>query len=310
MSEKKKREAVSLDITDNEMKNQIISHMITHRYNPYTTKDIINTYYPYLNTKAERMKVQRTFEKLEKGGVIKSTTLKKDYKKYKYKKWEDYEIKVGDKLFHNEKKVEIKDKRKPNTNKFILSKSIKLDSSKFYSDKTIDDISFTIGKMMIDKSDRDFGNSLILVNLIIKKDTFGLETDFIKQTVSNIGLTLTNYTKEDTDSYSLNLLLSLIKLKSNLNVSIQTNSSKMDLSDVKLKSIKFNKKSFDIQFKNTTVTLTDINQIKSIQSYHTDGLREDIEKLKTILTEYPTEVTSPIRELIDGLENVEDIFVF
>ena len=318
MKEIKSRNIVLLAVTDNEIKNQIISHMITHRYNPYTTMDIVNDYFPFITTKSERMKIQRAFEKLEKGGIVKSTTLKKDYQSYKHDSWENYEVAIGDKTIQNERKIEKKEKRKPNTNKFVLSKSIKLDNTKTYSKKTIDSISYTIGKMMTDKNDIDFGESLLAVNIIIRKDTFGLQTDFIKNTVSNIGLTITNYDKNDTESYSLNLLLSLIKLKSKLNLSIVTDSSKMDLNGVRLKSILFNKNSFDIKFKNTTVTLTDINQIKSIQSYDTHQsekekdkqLREDIKKLKTILTEYPTEITKPITELIDGLGDTEEMFVF
>ncbi len=208
---------------------------------------IINGYNPYLISKSERIKIQRTFEKLEKGGIVKSTTLKKDYKIYQHDSYEEYEVTVGNKVFKNERKVEKKEKRKPNTNKFILAKSIKLDDTKKYSEKIIDSI-----------------------------------------------------------SYSLDLLLSLIKLKSNINLSIQTNSSKIDLSSVKIKSIIFDTNYFTIKFNNTTITLTDINQIKLIQSYDNSGLSEDIEKLN----EYPTEVTEPISKLIKDLEIKEEMFVF
>ncbi|MCX6076461.1 MAG: hypothetical protein NTW78_06180 [Campylobacterales bacterium] len=303
-----KRNYVDIDgYSDSEIKNKVIRHMILCRYDGVTPKDVIDIYFPNIKTKSERMKIQRTFEKLEKGGIVKSTSLKKDYKKFKYKSWESYEVIVGDKVFENERKVEKKDIRKPNTNKYVLSKSIKLKDKKEYSEDDIKPISLMIGKMLTDKDDYiDYSESLIYLNDYIS-DKFALQTNFIKNTVSKVGITFINHIKGD-KPYPLNLLLSLIQLKSNLNVSIQTDTSKMDLSGVKIESIIFGKKSFDLKFKNTTVTLKDISEIKSIQSFEESDLEKDIEKLKTILSEYSNEVTKPLTDLIDGLIDIKNIF--
>ena len=83
----------------------------------------------------------------------------------------------------------------------------------------------------------------------------------------------------------------------------------MDFSGVKLKSIIFDKNSFDVKFKNTTVTLSDISEIQSVQSYDSSDLNEDIKKLKTVLSEYPIEDTKPISEFVEHFQQIEDTFL-
>ena len=162
-------------------------------------------------------------------------------------------------------------------------------------------------------------NSVITDEVIqtVLSNTFGLEIDFMNSVVSKILIKMTEYSDEN-GLIPLNVLIQLSKLKSKINISMIDDESEINLNKTNISKITINENSLDLKFKNTTVTLTDINQIKSIQSYDTPPsekeidkqLREDIKKLKTILTEYPTEVTKPITELIDGLSDAEEMFVF
>lgn len=155
-------------------------------------------------------------------------------------------------------------------------------------------------------------NSVITDDIVqtVLSNTFGLQTDFINSVVSKILIKVTEYNTEENSHLPLSLLIQLSKLQSKINISIVDDESEVNLSKTNISKIIINENSFDIKLKNTTVTLSNINQIKSIQSFNTNGLKEDIEKLKTILTEYPTEISNPITELIEGLENIEDIFIF
>lgn len=146
---------------------------------------------------------------------------------------------------------------------------------------------------------------------LTKSDIFQNEEikRFITNTVTKIIIKLTEYQKGE-KPYPLQLLLDLISFKSKINIKINIDDEAIDLSKTSIKKLIIRENELDIKLKNTTVTLTDINQIKSIQSYDSSNLSEDIEKLKTILTEYPTEVTASISQLIKDLEIKEEMFVF
>ena len=154
---------------------------------------------------------------------------------------------------------------------------------------------------------------------LTKADIFQNEEikEFITNIVTKIIIKVTEYQKNE-EPYPLQLLLDLVSFKSKLNIQIEIGDEEINLNKISIKKLIIRENEFDIKFKNTTVTLTNINQIKSIQSYDTPPsekekdkqLREDIQKLKTILTEYPTEVSKPIAELIDGLSDAEEMFVF
>ncbi len=103
-------------------------------------------------------------------------------------------------------------------------------------------------------------------------------------------------------------MIQLSKLQSKVNISIIDEESEINLNKTNISQIVINEGSVDLKLKNKTVTLTEINQIKSIQSYDTSDLKEDIVKLKSILTEYPIEQTKVITQLIEDVEKIEDVF--
>jgi len=120
---------------------------------------------------------------------------------------------------------------------------------------------------------------------------------------------MTEYSNKD-GFISLNILIQFSKLQSKVNISIIDEESEINLNKTNISQIVINEGSVDLKLKNMTVTLTEINQIKSIQSYDTSDLKEDIVKLKSILTEHPIEQTKVIKQLIEDVENIEDVFIF
>jgi len=143
----------------------------------------------------------------------------------------------------------------------------------------------------------------------VLSNTFGLQTKFIHSVVSKILIKMTEYSNKD-GFIPLNILIQLSKLQSKVNISIIDEESEINLNKTNISQIVINEGSVDLKLKNTTVTLTEINQIKSIQSYDTSDLKEDIVKLKSILTEYPIEQTKVITQLIEDVEKIEDVFIF
>jgi len=133
--------------------------------------------------------------------------------------------------------------------------------------------------------------------------------EFIINTITKIVIKMIEYHRGNSP-YSIKLLLDLILFQSKLNIKITIDDENINLSKTSIKKLIIKENEFDLKLKNTTVTLTDINQIKSIQSYDSSDLKEDILKLKSILTEYPIEHTKVIIQLIEDVENIEDIFIF
>ena len=299
----KERDIVEIGLNNDDLKYLIVNFMLTKRYDEIAVRDFIRNQFGYdsfkgKNHKSERKKIEDRFKELEKNKIVLSTL--KETQSYKKSYWKTELVSVGEKQMERLVKEEVKDVRKSNSNQYILNKNIQIENrTKPYTKSELKEISFIITEMYNENS--TFSTNL--VNGIIE-DRFGDKTNFIKGVVTHMGL-LQNETM-NSSPYSLDLLLSLIQLQSKLNLSIVTDSSKFDLSGVKIKSIIFGKESFDIKFKNITVTLTDINQIKSIQSYDNNGLREDIEKLKAILSEHSTKVTEEIMELIKGVESIDE----
>jgi len=300
---KKERDIVDIGLNNDELKYLIVNFMLTKRYDKIAVKDFIRNQFDYdsfkgKNHKSERKKIEDRFKELEKNKIVLSTL--KETQSYKKSYWKTEWVSVGEKQMERLVKEEVKDVRKSNSNQYILNKNIQIkDRTKSYTKSELKEISFIITQMYNENSTF----STTIVNSIIK-ERFGDKTNFIKGIVTHMGL-LQNETM-NSSPYSLDLLLSLIQLQSKLTLSIVTDSSKFDLSGVKIKSIIFGKKSFDIKFKNITVTLTDMNQIKSIKSYDSDELREDIKKLKAILSEHSTKVTEEIMELIKGVESIDE----
>lgn len=308
------RKEIDIGYDNETLKQLIVQLMIEKRYNKVAVKDFIQNQFGYdsfkgKNYKGERKKIEDRFKELERKKIVLSTL--NQTQKYTKTYWRTEFVKVGEKEMERMYEEEVKSERKSSDNKYILNRNIQIKDKK-YNSNDLKKISLLISKMY-DDEDKFSSN---YVNEIIN-DLYGNDTKEIKQLVSNIGLSFSHITKTETQSTSLDSLLSLIELNSKVKISINNGISNMNLDGVILNSIVFGKKSFEMVFENISIKLKDISEIQSLigNSYPLDyenivqNIKNDISRLKSIISEYPSEDTTNIEKFIQSIENPLEVFL-
>ncbi|MCF6330847.1 MAG: hypothetical protein L3I99_04795 [Sulfurimonas sp.] len=145
------------------------------------------------------------------------------------------------------------------------------------------------------------------VQAISQSKLFSLNKSFISNTITKLML---KTIKEGEDEYTVRYLLNLIQLNSSIDCKIVIDNTEFTITNTRLEKIIFNAKSFDLQFHNARVTLTDITQIISITCSDNNRLEDDMKQLRLMLNDYDVKEIKAYIEIIENIDNYQDVFIF
>ena len=102
-----------------------------------------------------------------------------------------------------------------------------------------------------------------------------------------------------------------MKSQININVTFENFGNTIQLKNTKIRRISIKENGFDIHFDNfISQNQSDIKQILSIENSSEDGLRDDIEKVREMINDLPSEEKEKINKLIGEVTPSMDIFEF
>lgn len=142
---------------------------------------------------------------------------------------------------------------------------------------------------------------------------------FVTNTYTKVMIKMTEYKKAN-NPYSLEFLLDLINSKSKINIRFDIDDEEVELSKTSIKKLIVKENGLDIKLSHSIINLSNINQIKLIQSYdnpfnqsNTDKEEqfiEDVEQLKNILLEIDNQYSKEMIEYINEMEILKELFEF
>lgn len=106
------------------------------------------------------------------------------------------------------------------------------------------------------------------------------------------------------NEYSLELLLALISLKADLNITIQNSKSTFTMSKVSINELVFNTDGFSLVCDGMSVVIKDMNEIKLIESSCETSFKENSISVRKTLEHYPAFVQEYFEKKIDHLEGL------
>ena len=145
------------------------------------------------------------------------------------------------------------------------------------------------------------------VQAISQSKLFSFNTSFISNTVTKLML---KTIKEVRDEYTVIYLLNFIQLNSSIDCKIVIDNTEFTITNTRLEKIIFNAKSFDLQFHNARVTLTDITQIISIKCSDTNSLEDDMKQLRLMLNDYDVKEIKPFIKIIEDIDMYQEMFMY
>lgn len=147
------------------------------------------------------------------------------------------------------------------------------------------------------------------IKTVLESQLFGFNTDFVSNTIGKVILKHHNY--DNNGNYPLDVLVSIIESKVDVNVKIENFGNVIQLNNTKIKRITIKENGFDVHFDNfISQNQSDIKQLISIENSSEDGLREDIEKVKSMINDLPIEKREEVIGLFDSVTPLIDIFEF
>lgn len=152
-----------------------------------------------------------------------------------------------------------------------------------------------------------------LIKTVLESQLFGFQTDFVSQTIGKVVVKHHNIQNisDNTDGYPLDVIMSIIDSQINVNVKFENFGNTIELNNTKIKKVTIKENGFDIHFDNfISQNQSDINQILSIENSSEDGLRDDIEKVREMINDLPSEEKEKINKLIREVTPSMDIFEF
>lgn len=108
--------------------------------------------------------------------------------------------------------------------------------------------------------------------------------------------------------YTLDFLLKLISLKADLNISIQNSKSSFKTNNVSIKKFVFDTDKFNMVCDGMSVVISDMSEIKSIESASDTMLKENIVAVGKTLENYPPFVKEYFEKHIKIITDTTDIF--
>lgn len=148
---------------------------------------------------------------------------------------------------------------------------------------------------------------------VLESQLFGFQTDFVSNTIGRVILKHHNIQNmsNKTDGYPLDVIMSIINSQINVNVKFENFGNTIELNNTKIKKVTIKENGFDIHFDNfISQNQSNINQIISIENVSEDTLRDDIEKLKELINELPSDDKEKISKLIREVTPSMDMFIF
>ena len=148
---------------------------------------------------------------------------------------------------------------------------------------------------------------------VLEAQIFGFQTDFVSQTIGKVVVKHHNIQNmsDKTNGYPLDVIMSIIDSQINVNVKFENFGNTIELNNTKIKKVTIKENGFDIHFDNfISQNQSDIKQILSIENSSEDGLRDDIEKVREMINDLPSEEKEKITKLIGEVTPSMDIFEF
>ena len=148
---------------------------------------------------------------------------------------------------------------------------------------------------------------------VLESQIFGFQTDFVSQKIGKVVVKHHNIQNmsDKTNGYPLDVIMSIIDSQINVNVKFENFGNTIELNNTKIKKVTIKENGFDIHFDNfISQNQSDIKQILSIENSSEDGLRDDIEKVREMINDLPSEEKEKITKLIGEVTPSMDIFEF
>ena len=148
---------------------------------------------------------------------------------------------------------------------------------------------------------------------VLESQIFGFQTDFVSQTIGKVVVKHHNIQNmsDKTNGYPLDVIMSIIDSQINVNVKFENFGNTIELNNTKIKKVTIKENGFDIHFDNfISQNQSYRKQILSIENSSEDGLRDDIEKVREMINDLPSEEKEKITKLIGEVTPSMDIFEF
>lgn len=144
---------------------------------------------------------------------------------------------------------------------------------------------------------------------ILETNMFGFQTDFVVQTISKTILKQQKIKKNF--NYPLDLIITIMKSKINVNITLENSGNTIELKNTKIKKISIKENGLDIHFDNfISQNHSDLNQIKLIENSSEDNLIKDIETVKELIEKLPADEKIKISEILDEVYILLMLFEF
>lgn len=110
------------------------------------------------------------------------------------------------------------------------------------------------------------------------------------------------------NEYSLDILLGLISINAEINITIQNKNSIFELKNVKINELIFDKNKFQIVCNEAILTIDDMKDIQLIESSSKNNIVTNIEQMQGILLEYSENVQEYFNTKIKDLNTLNELF--
>lgn len=152
-----------------------------------------------------------------------------------------------------------------------------------------------------------------IIQTVMESNMFGLQRGFVSQTIGRVILKHHNIQNisNETEGYPLDVIMSIIDSQINVNIKLENFGNTIQLNKTKIKKVTVKENGFDIHFDNfISQNQSDINQIISIENTSEDGLRNDINEVKKLIEDLPSDEKEKFENIISSVSNVIDLFEF
>lgn len=108
--------------------------------------------------------------------------------------------------------------------------------------------------------------------------------------------------------YTLDILLTLISLGTNINIDIKNEKSTFSLRNIVMNELIFDIDKFQIVCDGMSLTINDMKDIKLIESASENSISDNISQLQNSLVNYPNEIQDYFKKKIENFKTVNQIF--
>lgn len=171
-----------------------------------------------------------------------------------------------------------------------------------------------ISKNLTEDGQYDMDLTDTLISTVINSNAFGLQTDFVTQTIGK--LTIFNHNNSNISNktegyYPLYILIQIIESGNSIDIEFENSGNNLKLQNTKLKKIVINENLFDLHLDNfMSQNHTDISQIKKITNHSEDELRNNVDKVNELINGLDNRYKEYFEKKFDSLTSVFNLFVF